>query len=213
MKREPGHIEFWGYPGSGKTTLSRMLSASGVCVADTRWRGVAASPFITGRLLACEPLLRSALGRSDGAAQSLASVALRQSVAFAAARQTPAIVQEGVVHEIWRILYRHPEEAQRSWWNAYLKYAGPTVLVLDISPEHALNRIRTKTNQGPVNRELATSADGDAWSRATAAYAALLAAITEREELRILKVPVLDSEGPEIVLPRLLAAMSSAKTR
>lgn len=211
MRRDRGQIEFWGYPGSGKTTLSNMLAASGVHVADIRRRSIAAKPFIVGQMLATEPLLWRGVRRQDEPANSLARAALFQSVAFAAIKGRPAIVQEGVINEIWRIIYRNPEEARQAWWSKYLQYAGPNVLILDISPEHSLNRIHTKANQGPVNRELATQPNGDEWSRAKAAYATMLDVMAGRDDLRVLKVPVLDTEPPEIILPRVMAAIASVQ--
>ena len=98
----------------------------------------------------------------------IARLAVRQAVAL---KERPLhLIEEEIIHEIWRGLYSAGDQQFESW-RPFLQYIGPNVILLDVQPGEALRRILTKKSLGPVNSELA-SADIESarWRRAVAAY-------------------------------------------
>jgi hypothetical protein len=114
---------------------------------------------------------------------AILSRALRQ-ISTLAGQGTPCVLEEGLVHEVWRRLYHHPALIPRAWWKRYLSLSPTTVIVLSVSPDRARERIRTKVKHGPVNLELKdTPLDGPLWRQASLAFAAISAELAHQRRL------------------------------
>jgi hypothetical protein len=177
------HFELWGYPGAGKSTIARSLRDEwGMCVPRVRsCRMSFVSHSIKSGFLLASPTIFTGLllYLSDRKREriSLAKLAIRQAATFADYRD-PVLIEEGVAHELWRVLYSDPTLIKKTWWRQFARYAGPTIIVLEVTPERARNGIREKVHPGPINRELTdASLDSERWRNAKAAFTAVLEAL------------------------------------
>lgn len=187
-------VELWGYPGSGKTTVSRWLqNEMGVpvirvgsiaqSIARNRWR---AAVLATDRRL-----LSSMFPGPDAAARRrLASLWLRQACTVAG-RSAPPLLEEGLVHGLWRSLYSDPSAAGKTWWRNFLGSLVGKVIVLDVAPAAALARIKQKEVVRGVNLELVSAPlSGAEWERARYAYATLLGLLKDARGVELSVIDV-----------------------
>lgn len=166
-------VELAGLPGSGKTTLVRGLVATRPDLRSTIVRPGWGS-LLTRRGLALHPFnLARAVGPDRGWPAWPALVA--RALAQAAIRPAPGatiLLEEGIVHHVWRTLYLHPG-LEDAGWDRLLDQQGPLV-VLAVSRGTRAARVAAKPGPGPVNRELATQAG--AWARGEALFNRVLEA-------------------------------------
>lgn len=185
--------ELCGYPGAGKTTVARTLGHQfGIVVPALRRAPTGLAARSRWVLSECaEPTLwhscippSSPLKRRK---RSVSWLAYCQRVTLAECNG-PCVLEEGVIHEIWRLLYKHPDQLGESWWLDFVSRAAPVVLLLDVPPQLALSRIRSKPAPGPINRELLEDTTTERWARAAAALHALRAAIAASRANRLISL-------------------------
>jgi hypothetical protein len=174
------YFELWGYPGAGKTTVARHLSEQRGLIFAPEARPAddwfADQPIRSALILArngVSPLRRAATNNPPSHRTLVARAAARQAC-MAAWHSVPFLMDEGLTHEIWQALYREPALIAQSWWRGCLRRNAAQIIVLDVSNACAQTRIRTKTELGPINRELRDAPiDDERWERATIAYEAI----------------------------------------
>jgi len=187
-------VEWFGYPGAGKSTIVRSmhdrwnLETPKLCPTRALFWS---HPLQTAKLFA-HPVIASSLFHygSPGSRQrrKLARAAVRQSISMAVL-QAPAVLDEGVVHQIWKTLYSQPEWIDRAWWKPFFAFACPTVLLARTSPAQALEGMRQKRRPGALNRELLeASLSEPRWQAAEAAMEAVVAALEERGKDALISV-------------------------
>ena len=161
------HIELWGYPGAGKTTTARAAKRAGLSRVHEMRADTAKLSFD------CK------LARARAA---FAQIKAEQAAAIESADADGSVLfDEGLLNEIWRQLYRNPEFIGQDWWHEYLADAQSRIIVLDVAPDCARERIRSKPDMGPINLELRDAPlDGEQWERARMAYDAILRELTAR---------------------------------
>ena len=188
-----GRCELWGYPGAGKSTIAQALKRKfGVCIPALHEPSTRFDDRLKRRMfhLRSKALWAAYLPPDSPlkkSKRSLAMMAYRQAVTLARCKM-PCVLEEGIVHEIWRILYRHPDQIEKSWWKRAIAGAAPTVIVLDLSPELAMQRVRSKSKPGRINVELRDDASGEKWTKAVQAYNALSRALLEQESVRVFTI-------------------------
>jgi hypothetical protein len=175
---QANHYELWGYPGAGKSTIAyRLASEVGIEVPPLQRLGKGTAAWIRRRLWQLrDPALWSAYLPPD-------SLVKRQMRRFNHVRHRqsltlkecigPCVLEEGELHELWRLLYWYPDQLSHKWWEKFVDRPGPVVLLLDLPLELARERIGTKLKPGPINRELLACASGERWLRAQAAFEAV----------------------------------------
>jgi hypothetical protein len=116
--------------------------------------------------------------RPDARARS-AVAECRWQQEWAAQNVEIGVCDEGVVHEVWRQLYRNPGLLARNWWVRELERTKQQVVVIHVSPRVALSRIASKQYRGPINQQLLAAGDIDRaeWTSAIASYFAILAVL------------------------------------
>lgn len=181
-----GHFELWGYPGAGKSTVASLLRNEwGLNVPKlmTLRKGIAARPIRSRLLFARSGVVAGRLVwplPDRTSRMAIVSQAVRQASTLAG-QSTPCLLEEGTVHEIWRNLYQRPDLIARGWWKRYLSPSPTGVIILDVSPARAQERLRSKTRLGPVSRELRDAPlDGPLWRKAGDALAAITIALALR---------------------------------
>lgn len=197
-----GGFELWGLPGAGKSTQAKLLRSRpelslvklkpfAICLLARPSVAVEAMSDANVRagIRAGGFWPRSRRGR-------VARLAVRQSVAL---KSRPRhLIEEGLVHEIWRGLYSAEDEHFETWL-PFMQYIGPNVILLDVDPDEALRRILTKRVLGPVNSELATVGLAHArWRRAMAAYGLLRREIEQVPGVTLSVVKVGDLAPAEV---------------
>jgi hypothetical protein len=210
----PGGFELWGYPGAGKSTQARLLQHRrdvDLVPLPSLARSLALRPRTGLQSVWREDLWAAFVPRFAGRNPEtlIARTAVRQRVALTGAASS--LVEEGVLHEIWRALLNHTDYQRTGAWQGFLRLGGPNVIVLDVTPVEALRRIRTKHEMGPVNRQLA-SANDHMWRRAVDAYQSLLDAIRGNQALAVSVINV-DDLAPEMVSERIAAIVQSRVAR
>jgi len=210
--RAEGGFELWGYPGAGKSTQARLF-AERRDIRLTKLPSFAhcmfAHPIRVASAL-IEPAVvegfAKSLGKADVAEARLASFAVRQSATLCGTRRT--IIEEGLTHEIWRILFGNPGVAVSQSWQKFIPFAGPNIIVLEVEPAESLARILSKHNRGRINRELARSQIGDAvWERAIAAYDTVRMLIMQSPLLSVQSIRV-DSLSPDEVSEKIFGIVN-----
>lgn len=185
-------VELWGYPGSGKTSVAGRLRDEArlpVIRVQSLRASLARSPSRAIRAAADRRFLSALVpGRDAAARRRLASLWLRQAC-MVAGRSSPALLEEGLVHGLWRSLYYDPSAAGKSWWRRFADGLSGTVIVLDVEPATALARIREKPLVRGVNLELAGAPlGGEAWGRARHAYDTLLALLRNARAVDLVEI-------------------------
>ncbi|MBY0532169.1 MAG: AAA family ATPase [Xanthobacteraceae bacterium] len=168
-------VELWGYPGAGKTTVARAVSRAGLCHTHEMRADTANLSYHC---------------KKERARAALAKVKAEQKSALEKfATQRSILFDEGVLNEIWRQLYRNPEFIAQDWWREHVADAAPRIILLDVAPHCARDRIRTKTQPGPINCELREAAlEGAQWKRAIAAYEAIVhELLAQKADIRLVK--------------------------
>jgi hypothetical protein len=174
------YFELWGYPGAGKSTIAHGLAKRRSIVvpeSPSFARSFARHPIRSALVLARNGVLMNrALWESGHSDQriTIAAAAARQAC-LAADHDSPFLLEEGVVHEVWRALYREPALIRERWWRRVLRRNTAHLVVLEVSPARAQAGIRVKTfGLGPANLELKDAPlDGECWRRARAAFDAI----------------------------------------
>ena len=186
-------IELWGYPGSGKTTISNILKSKAVVDVIDLWdpeQNILAHPIRAYHTMREIQSLREPSARHAVQERNLERLALRQCVSFSG-RTRATLIEEGITHEIWRLLFSDPSMVDLLWWRRFLSYAGPIVVVLETSPETACRRIQTKSNPGPLNRELMRhSVESPRWKQAVRAYDEVLHGLTLSSSVEVVRMSV-----------------------
>lgn len=198
------HVELCGYPGAGKTTVAQRLHETrGVRLpklASTTTL-VRSHPLKALALLLRPRILATLLtfgSRGARDCRKLARTAIRQTLARTDLSE-PAVLDEGVVHDIWKVLYANPAHLNRRWWRAFLRYACPVVVVLEVSPQHARDAMRAKPDPGRINRALIDAdLDSETWRDSEASLQALL--------------DVLDAQNPPTTVRLNTADMTLTET-
>lgn len=183
----PPHFELWGYPGAGKTSIAHSLAGKATITIG--------APLGIGGYLRHLPTaagMRSALVlmRAFGATADKTEITVFGRAARIAFGQRltlsktdePTIVEEGVIHEIWRALYRNPNLLGSKVWRTLLAFSAPRVIVLGCSMERAKEHIALKHVHGLINAELSqASIDSEEWRSAKMAHDFIIAELSTKQ--------------------------------
>ncbi len=166
-------IELAGLPGSGKSTIVRELQRG-----DPSFHSLVVRPafgaLLPNRAGGVNAWAALQPGPAWPAWASLCARHAAQSSLDPGARDT-LLLEEGIVHHVWRSRFLHPGLDRRPW-GALLESPAP-LIVLVASQAVRHQRVSGKAHGGPVNRQLATAAPGDAtWQRAERLMEEVLAA-------------------------------------
>ena len=197
-----GGFELWGFPGAGKSTQAKLLRGrrelSLVKLRPFPWS------FLTRPSVAVDAMsdpnvmqgVRQGLLRYRNPYGRISRLAVQQLVAL---RGRPLhLIEEGLVHEIWRHLYSAEGQAFANW-QPFMKYVGPNIILLDVEPQEALRRIHTKRSLGPINRQLAgVGIEKEQWGRAIAAYHQLHEEIKRTPGVTLSVIKVDDLQPAEV---------------
>ena len=166
-------IELAGLPGAGKTSIARLTSQRSKNV-DLR---VPSSRF--SHLVGLHPV-RFARGltkwltlrRQWSNKRALARLVRRRfrydSVGWTRKSSSCLLLEEGLVHSIWRELFRDPS-LKLEPWQELLEGYELAVVVIELPSHVAAGRIASKRQRGPINEQL-VRADADQWVLAVDLY-------------------------------------------
>jgi hypothetical protein len=152
-----------------------------------------------------------ALRHRNPAYGRLSSLSIRQRIGLSSASR--GIIEEGLTHEIWRLLFNQPEIIRTGAWRQFIRFTGPNIIVLDVTPEESLLRIPTKQAPGPINRRLARSKIGaSAWLHAVDAYDAVLSSLADEPTLcvTVIKAGALSPEEVSDEIAAIVAGTPSS---
>jgi len=174
-------IELAGLPGSGKSTIvARLIGATGSLRSTVVKPRVAA--FLGNPLRLGSGLMP---GASWPAWLSLCARRAAQDDLADPGRAAVLILEEGIVHHVWRSRFLHRGIDRRPWATLLDSPAPLVVLVASRAVRHA--RVAGKRSGGAVNQQLALGDPGDAtWLRADAVMEEVLqAAATVRRVVTV----------------------------
>jgi thymidylate kinase len=187
-------IELAGPPGVGKSTAIRRLVAAypeweRQVIRQSLWV-FPSHPAATARAIAhwVPPCAR---WEQPFAAMQLARRRVNQDI-LARFRRAPLVLEEGVIHHLWRGLFLRPAWESEAWQP--LVANSVPVVALQLVDDTLFERVANKERAHPVSARLATQGpDSDDWRRARALYSRVLAE-AERTR-RVVRVPA--SGGPD----------------
>lgn len=164
-------VELAGLPGSGKTTLATALQLilhgegivctvadSGVSAAAPRWARVARRTGYGVRALLDDPAdsgraVRAMVGSGQESPRDVAAVtaqwlATGHLVSRARTRPGVHLLEEGVLQTVWTAMLRaRRQKAEALWENLPRAARSDLVLLLDVSPALAADRLGTRSSR------------------------------------------------------------------
>lgn len=206
MRIRGGDVELWGLPGAGKSTVSRVLKKKyNIDVPSFGYFESRKLLYLSSlRCVLSDPRMAATLLASRGRVdfrrrKTLLAWAAGQRVAFGHRGVGPVVFEEGVAHEVWRALLADGSLIQEEWWKRFLRYAGPTVVVLDVDPDVAYRRLCNKTRLGPVNQKLkAAPFDGKLWNDAISCYHVVKESLDQISEVRKVEIETAEMSLDEV---------------
>ena len=170
-------IEFAGLPGSGKSTLVRRVTRDlglPTCVlAPLDSWGLLRHPRSALTVVLGLPALSWARGQRSASLRLLQLCAAQGALSQS---RTPWLLEEGLVHHVWRAVFLQPELANTAW--PRMLTGRHSVLVLETDDQTRYSRIQSKTGRGPVNEALRRAGiGGPEWTRSVESFREVLGAV------------------------------------
>lgn len=178
-------IELWGWPGAGKTTVREALELRGRVQAPTLKsylrNPIDPFPWYSSTSIRKAVLLRESLGDAHSKSRDAAVAAALRQLDAEKSFGRPLVLEEGVVHEVWRQMLADPDLIGQRWWRRAIDLVPHRVFILDVQPAEARARIATKQNVGPINKAMRDSElTDDIWRRGILAYEAIKRFLTTK---------------------------------
>lgn len=174
-------IELLGFPGAGKTTLCQELTKR---FQRVQWHALHLTPTLEDiealnrmntHLWKVRTNLQSRRWKNRRVFRLFQKLVIQQAFLERCAKGL-VIIDEGLAKTAWSIMFREPDFESEPW-QRMLSYSSAAVLVLDIPPAIARERIFTKSRGGDLakitenQRNLYLGSDDSShWQRAFACH-------------------------------------------